>query len=199
MTQDVRGPAGPGTLCCSSVRLKLPLALGCSPSSVTWGWHPLMLQPLQRWLIGFWNFLWTSAVCFFLLRVGSNIPRETLSGLRLSFSLGRGDGTVMGSGSGAACPSSSPSLPTPLLEPGNKVGSCMLNSSPRPALLSAGWAGARPFQGARACLSAPGALRRVLAAWAAWGSRISQGSSLLDRLLQPPTCPGAWWVATACG
>lgn len=41
MTQDVRGPAGPGTLCCSSVRLKLPLALGCSPLVCNVGVAPL--------------------------------------------------------------------------------------------------------------------------------------------------------------
>lgn len=123
-----------------------------------------MLWPLQRWLIGFWNFLWTPAVCFFPLRMGSNFPRETLSGLRLSFSLGRGDGIVTGSESGAACPSPSPSLPTPFLEPGNGVESSMLRASPAPALPSAGWAGARSFQGAGACLSAPGALWRRLGA-----------------------------------
>ena len=41
--------------------------------------------------------------------------------------------------------------PHPLLEPGNRVGPCMLTTSPRPALPSAGWAGARLFQGATAC------------------------------------------------
>lgn len=106
---------------------------------------------------------------FFQLRLGDSFPREPHYGERLSFSAGKGDGAVRGGGGGQ---------PVPLPEPENRVGnSAILVAGSNSALPSAVWAGARQFQGARACLSAPGALCLGLAAWAGcgWG-----GSGVLD-------------------
>ena len=123
--------------------------------------------------------------------MGGSFPSETLSGARLSFSLGKGDSTVTGSRGRAACPSSPQAW---------EQGGDLLHTPPMPALPSAAWAGARQFQGARACLSAPGALCLVLAAWVGrgWGGSALQDLSGLLLAGHASAAPCLPW-SLACG